>query len=279
MPAALFAAIVIVFVVVAVVVIRRTQRGAFVARLPLGEGEQVLLEEEGLKLFHRFRRTAVRGGGTVTHRVRSVLTDRRILLATGGPEGKHKFVILMILDYTTAAPSGPETGYAAYKRKFGLANGYPTYACSAPTSASRRMTARRACASSSPSPRQARAGAILPRYGSRHHKPRVTRKRFAARPAESGEPLVASARWATMRESGVSLPRICRLLRDAYGVASRDLLDGVAAPACAGLMFASADRENNARLVTCAEDDVLRLRRAVHEIPLPQGPLVALDQQ
>jgi hypothetical protein len=131
MSAALFAVIVIAFVVVAVVLVRRTQRGAFVVRLPIGEGEHVLLEEEGLKLFHRFRRTAVRGGGTVTHRVRSVLTDRRVLLATGGPEGKHKFVIVMILDYTTGAASVPETGYAAYRRKFGLENGYPTYACSA----------------------------------------------------------------------------------------------------------------------------------------------------
>ena len=63
--------------------------------------------------------------------MRSVLTDRRVLLASGGPEGKHKFVILMILDYTTAAPPVPETGYAAYRRKFGLENGYPTYGCSA----------------------------------------------------------------------------------------------------------------------------------------------------
>ncbi len=37
----------------------------------------------------------------------------------------------MIVDYTTAAPPVPETGYAAYLRKFGLQNGYPTYACSA----------------------------------------------------------------------------------------------------------------------------------------------------
>jgi hypothetical protein len=130
-PAALFAVIVVAFVVVGVVVVRRTQRGAIVPRLPLAEDEQVLLEEEGLKVSHRFRRTAARGGWTVTHRVRSVLTDRRILLATGGPEGKHEFVILMILDYTTAAPPVPERGYAAYRRKFGLQNGYPTYACSA----------------------------------------------------------------------------------------------------------------------------------------------------
>jgi hypothetical protein len=126
-PGALFAVIVIVFVVVGVVVIRRTQRGAFVDRLPVGDDERVLLEEEGLRLYHRFRRTAVRGGGTTTMRVRSVLTDRRILLATGGPEGEHAFTILMIVDYTTPATPVPETGYAAYRRKFGLANGYPTY--------------------------------------------------------------------------------------------------------------------------------------------------------
>src|SRR6476619_4071494 len=131
MPGWLFAGIVVVFVVAGVMFVRSTQKGAFVERLPVEQDEDVLLEEEGLKLFHRFRRTAVRGGATVTHRVRSVLTDRRILLATGGPEGKHKFVILMILDYTTPAPPVPETGYTAYRRKFALQNGYPTYACSA----------------------------------------------------------------------------------------------------------------------------------------------------
>jgi hypothetical protein len=127
----LFAIIVVVFVVVGVVLVRRTQRGAIVERLPLGDSERVILEEAGLKLFHRSRRRAARGGGTTTYRVRSVLTDRRVLLATGGPEGKHKFVILMILDYTTPAPPVSETGYSAYRRKFALQNGYPTYGCSA----------------------------------------------------------------------------------------------------------------------------------------------------
>jgi hypothetical protein len=130
MPTVVFAAIVVAFVIVAVFVIRRTQRGAFVERLPVGDNERVLLEEEGLKVAHRFRRMSVRGGWTTTLRVRSVLTDRRVLLATGGPDGKHKFVILMILDYSGEAPSVPDTGYDAYKRKFGLANGYPTYCCS-----------------------------------------------------------------------------------------------------------------------------------------------------
>ena len=131
MPGWLFAGIVVVFVVVGVVFVRSTQKGAFVERLPVEQDEDVLLEEEGLKLFHRFRRMAVRGGGTVTHRVRAVLTNRRILLATGGPEGKHKFVILMILDYTAPVAAVPETGYAAYKTKFELQNGYPRYAFTA----------------------------------------------------------------------------------------------------------------------------------------------------
>ncbi|HEX4520860.1 MAG TPA: hypothetical protein VH063_14865 [Gaiellaceae bacterium] len=131
MPGALFAVIVVAFVVVGVVLVRRTIRGAVVSRLPLEDGEHVVLEEEGLKLFHRVFQTAAHGGGTTTYRVRSILTDRRVLLATGGPEGKHRFVILLILDYTTPSPPVPEHGYAAYKRKFGLRNGFPTYGCSA----------------------------------------------------------------------------------------------------------------------------------------------------
>src|SRR5262245_31722423 len=131
MPGWLFAAIVVVFVVVGAVFVRSTMKRAIVERLPFEPGEGVLLEEESLKVFHRFRRTAVRGGGTVTHRVRAVLTNRRILVATGGPEGEHKFVIVMILDYTTPARAVGESGYAAYKQKFRLGNGYPTYAVSA----------------------------------------------------------------------------------------------------------------------------------------------------
>jgi hypothetical protein len=127
----LFAGIVVAFVVAGVLFVRFTQRRAFVERLPLAADEDVLLEEKGLKVFHRFRRRAVRGGGTTTHRVRALLTDRRILLATGGPEGKHRFVILMILDYTNPAPTVSESGYAAYLSKYHLENGYPTYPISA----------------------------------------------------------------------------------------------------------------------------------------------------
>src|SRR4051794_19551944 len=130
MPVWLFAAIVVVFLVGGVLFVRSKQKGAVVERLPFEQDEHVLVEEEGLRVFHRSRQTSVRGGGTTIHRVRTVLTDQRILVASGGPEGKHKFVLLMILDYTTPAQAVPETGFAAYKTKFRLANGYPTYAFS-----------------------------------------------------------------------------------------------------------------------------------------------------
>ena len=131
MPGWLFAGIVVVFLVGGVVFVRSKQKGAFVDQLPVEDGEQTLLEEQGLKLYHRARKRAVRDGGTVTYRVRARLTDRRILVATGGPEGKHKFTILMILDYSTPAEPVPETGFTAYRRKFHLENGYPTYCFSA----------------------------------------------------------------------------------------------------------------------------------------------------
>jgi hypothetical protein len=131
LPGWLFALIVVAFVVVAYLVIRSKQRGRIVERLPIEPDENVLLEEEGLTVFHRFRRRSVRGGGTRTHRVRALLTDKRILLATGGPEGKHAFVIVMILDYSTVAPRVAAEGYRAYTEKFRLANGYPTYPFSA----------------------------------------------------------------------------------------------------------------------------------------------------
>jgi hypothetical protein len=127
MPGWLFAGIVVVFLAGGVIFVRSKMKGAIVERLPLDEGETVLLEEEGLKLWYRARKRAVRDGGTTTYRVRARLTDRRIVVATGGPEGKHKLVIQMILDYTTAADPVPDSGYAAFKRKFHFEKGYPTY--------------------------------------------------------------------------------------------------------------------------------------------------------
>jgi hypothetical protein len=131
MPGWVFAVIVVAFLAGAIPLVRRSMKGAILERLPIAEGEQVLLEEEKLKISTRSMKRAVWGGWTTTYPIRSVLTDRRIILASGGPEGKHKFVLKAIVDYTTPATQVSESGYAAYLSKFQLGNGYPTYAVSA----------------------------------------------------------------------------------------------------------------------------------------------------
>ena len=120
-----FTVVVVVFVIVAVILIRRQIGGAIFERLPILPDEKVLLVERGLKIFHKIREAS--GGQSLTYRVTVVLTDRRILIATGGPEGKHKFFIKMILDYRKAAPQVNDSGYGAYYSKFHLENGYATY--------------------------------------------------------------------------------------------------------------------------------------------------------
>jgi hypothetical protein len=125
MPTWFFYLIVAVFAIVAILVIRRQIRGAIFERLPIEPNEKILLEEQGLKVFEKIREAT--GGRSLTSRVTVVLTDRRILVATGGPEGKHKFFLKMILDYRTAAPEISDTGYSAYYEKFQLSNGYATY--------------------------------------------------------------------------------------------------------------------------------------------------------
>src|SRR5205823_6886216 len=62
-------------------------------------------------------------------------------------------------------------------------------------------------------------------------------------------------------------------------VPERSRVHGVATPTRARLMFTRADGDNDAACVSAPDDDVLRLRRAVHEVPLPQRPLLALDDQ
>jgi hypothetical protein len=126
-----FTLAVVAFVAAGVVLVRRTQRGAFVERLPLDDGEEVLLEEEGVRVWHRFRRTARFGrSGVETRGARVVLTDRRIVVATGGPAGRRKFVLLLVVDYTGPSPPATGSGYGAWRRKFRLDRGYPTYGCS-----------------------------------------------------------------------------------------------------------------------------------------------------
>src|SRR5439155_1615117 len=56
-------------------------------------------------------------------------------------------------------------------------------------------------------------------------------------------------------------------------------VDRVAAPTVALLVLACADRNDDARPVAGADDDVVHLRRAVDEVPLPERPLLALGDE
>src|ERR1043166_6864614 len=78
-----------------------------------------------------------------------------------------------------------------------------------------------------------------------------------------------------LRERRVGLRRLRRLFLDADAVADRELVpnvDRVPADARAG-------HEDHARPVPRADEAVLRPRGAVHEVPLLQVPLVALDDR
>src|SRR5713226_9393776 len=87
--------------------------------------------------------------------------------------------------------------------------------------------------------------------------------------------------FAVSRRLGVWKPDVClvslsRLLLDAGAMPERNVVNGVAAPIRARLMLTRADGEDDAGRVSAADDYVLRLGGAVHEVPLPQWPLLAL---
>ena len=58
-----------------------------------------------------------------------------------------------------------------------------------------------------------------------------------------------------------------------------DLVCNVLAVRAEGLVLTRADGDHDAGPVARADDHVFGLRRAVHEVPLAQGPLLALDDQ
>src|SRR4051812_14849276 len=81
---------------------------------------------------------------------------------------------------------------------------------------------------------------------------------------------------AVLGEARVGLLRAVGLALHARAVAERDVVHRIA-DAAAGA--AGADGEHDARAVAGADEDVFRPRRAVHEAPRAQEPLLALDQQ
>ena len=115
----------LVFVVAAVIIIRWTLRRAIVEKLPVAHGERVLLTETGLEIYHKVREHY--RGRALTSGVTVVLTDKRVIVATGGPEGVHKYLLKQIIEYTTSSPAVKGSGYGAYYAKFRLENGYATY--------------------------------------------------------------------------------------------------------------------------------------------------------
>ena len=58
-------------------------------------------------------------------------------------------------------------------------------------------------------------------------------------------------------------------------MAPRRFVDGEAER----VALAGTDRDHEARAAPCPDDHVLRLRRAMHEVPLAQLPLLAFDDQ
>ena len=113
-----------------VVFVRSTQKGAFVERLPVEQDEDVLLEEEGLKLFHRFRRMAVRGGGRYSSRAGGA--HRSAHPARDG-RARGQAQVRDPDDPRLHDPGGGRPGdrVRGLQAEVRLQNGYPTYAFSA----------------------------------------------------------------------------------------------------------------------------------------------------
>src|SRR5205085_785383 len=99
---------------------------------------------------------------------------------------------------------------------------------------------------------------------------RLGQRAFGVRDEERARELGADVR--------VGLARAPRLTLDARAVASRGLVrhvDGSAPDSTA----ARADRQDDRPLAVARRDDVLGPARAVEEVPRPQLPLLALDDQ
>src|SRR6266576_3166883 len=62
-------------------------------------------------------------------------------------------------------------------------------------------------------------------------------------------------------------------------MSQRLVVNRVGAPVRTALMLTCADSYHRARRCSGADDDVIRARRAVEEVPLSQPPLSALDDE
>src|SRR5688500_11279793 len=95
---------------------------------------------------------------------------------------------------------------------------------------------------------------------------------------DTRKPAVAVARRLRLREASVGELGVARLLFDAGPVVEGDLVHGVRAAVAVHVdMSAAADRQDGAGAVPGSDDDVPGLGGTVHEVPLPQRPFLALD--
>src|SRR5829696_797320 len=102
---------------------------------------------------------------------------------------------------------------------------------------------------------------------------------FLPRRSLGGQPALAVARRLRLRPArGDGFGVLGGLFR-ARSVAAGDLVRDVVAVGPERLVLARAHREDDARAVARSDDHMLRLGRAVREVPLAQRPLLALDDQ
>src|SRR5439155_25931104 len=92
-----------------------------------------------------------------------------------------------------------------------------------------------------------------------------------------GKPTLAVSGQSTSGKSGVRLLGVGRLPLHAGAVALRGFVHGVGAPVQAPRAVAGADREDQARPVSGADDHMIRPRRAVQEVPPAQRALLTFD--
>src|SRR5439155_26494906 len=82
------------------------------------------------------------------------------------------------------------------------------------------------------------------------------------------QPTLVVGPWLARGEARVRLFRLGCLLLDARAVPQRGLVDGVRAPVRPHRLVPRTDCEDEALRVTGADDRVLLIGRAMHEVPL-----------
>jgi hypothetical protein len=94
-----------------------------------------------------------------------------------------------------------------------------------------------------------------------------------------GKPAFAVRRWLAGRYGGVRGTPVRRVLLDTRTVALRDLVDREAERVGLSVVRASTYGDHEAGTASCPDDHVLRVRRAMHEVPRAQVPLLAFDDE